>query len=213
MALLKNPQNFKKPTKTTVPMVIGGYFHTLVCEPDKVDKYKIIDATTRNTKKYKELSGGEICLLEAEADMIEVMREKLLANDTVRGLIKGDGIEYEKPGLGMLHGEQWKGKADIINHNEKLIVDLKTTSDINKFRSSAYRYNYDSQAYIYQHLFGYEMIFIAIDKTSHQIGVYDCSERFIESGKQKVIDAIAQYRLFHKNPEFDFKNYFINETL
>ena len=38
----------------------------------------------------------------------------------------------------------WKGKADIINHDDKLVVDIKTTADINKFKSSAYRYNYDS---------------------------------------------------------------------
>ena len=24
----------------------------------------------------------------------------------------------------------WKGKADIINHGEKLVVDLKTTNDL-----------------------------------------------------------------------------------
>ena len=212
-ALLNNPKDFHKSQKMTVPMLIGGYFHTIICEPDKIDKYKIIDATTRNTKLYKELSNGEVCLLEAEADKIAKMRDDLLANDTIRGLIRGDGIEYEVPGLGLVHGETWKGKADILNHNEKLIIDLKTTADLSKFRSSAYRYNYDSQAYIYQHLFGYEMIFVAIDKNTHQLGIYDCSEKFLESGKQKVIDAVAQYQLFFKNPEFDFQNYFISETL
>ena len=48
---------------------------------------------------------------------------------------------------------KWKGKADIINHEEKLIIDLKTTADIEKFRWSASKYNYDSQAYIYSKLF------------------------------------------------------------
>ena len=36
-------------------------------------------------------------------------------------------------------------KADIINEDEQLIVDLKTSADVNKFKSSAYRYKYDSQ--------------------------------------------------------------------
>ena len=162
--LLKNPQKFKKSSIQSVPMVIGGYFHTIICEPDKVDQFKIIDATTRNTKLYKELSEGEVCLLQSEADMIEKMRDRLLDNEIINGLIKGDSIEYEKPEVGMLGGEQWKGKADIINHNEKLIIDLKTTADISKFRSSAYRYNYDAQAFVYSNLFGYEFIFIAIDK-------------------------------------------------
>ena len=41
------------------------------------------------------------------------------------------------PGIGELENELWKGKADILNHDERLIIDLKTTADLNKFRWSA----------------------------------------------------------------------------
>ena len=210
--LLTNPQAFGKAKPKTVPMVIGGYFHTLICEPDKVDQFKIINATTRNTKDYREMSDGEICLLQHEADKIELMREKLLDNDIIRDLIQGDNIEYEKPEIMEIHGEMWKGKADIINHDEKLIIDLKTTGDLEKFKYSARKFNYDSQAYIYQNLFGYEMIFVAIDKTTLNLGIYDCSTNFLERGKEKVLEAIAQYRLI-KNADFDMKQYAKNETL
>lgn len=210
--LLTNPQAFGVSKEKTVPMVIGGYFHTLICEPDKVDQYKIIDATTRNKKEYKELSNGEICLLQHEADKIELMREKLLGNDIIKGLIQGDNVEYEKPAVSELHGEMWKGKADIINHDEKLIIDLKTTGDLEKFKYSARKFNYDSQAYIYQHLFGYEMIFVAIDKTTLNLGIYDCSQNFLQRGKEKVLEAIAQFRLL-KDKNFDIKQYAKNETL
>ena len=70
----------------------------------------------------------------------------------------------------------WKGKADIINHDEQLIIDLKTTSDIEKFRWSASKFNYDSQAYIYRHLFGYDMLFIAIDKNTHHVCNIICTK-------------------------------------
>ena len=210
--LLKDPAKYGESVTKTIPMVIGGYFHTLICEPHKIDSFKIIEATTRNTNKYKELSGGEMCLLQHEADKIELMREKLLGNDTTAGLIRGN-VEYEKPAIGELAGERWKGKADIINHDERLIIDLKTTADISKFRGLAYRYNYDAQAYIYQQLFGYEFVFIAIDKSNLQLGIYDCSTTFIESGREKVNEAVAAYRLFHKNQDFDPTNYYINETL
>ena len=36
--------------------------------------------------------------------------------------------------LAEIEGKLWKGKADIVNHDEKLIIDLKTTADITKFR-------------------------------------------------------------------------------
>ena len=107
----------------------------------------------------------------------------------------------------------WKGKADIINHNEKLVIDLKTTADITKFKWSASKYNYDSQAYIYSELFGYEMIFIVIDKNTQQLGIFDCSPEFYAKGRDKVQRAVDAYRLFYKNKDFDPKQYFINKTL
>ena len=211
--LLTNPEKFGDNVIKSVPMVIGGYFHTIILEPEKVDSYKIIDATTRNTKKYKELSEGEICLLESEADKIGKMRDKLLGNDIIRGLIRDGNVEYEVPAVTEIFGEMWKGKADVINHDEKLIIDLKTTGDIEKFRSSAYRYNYDSQAYIYQTLFpGYDMIFVAVDKNSHKLRIYECSEKFLSSGKNKVVDAIAAYRLINSD-EYDPSQYLETETL
>ena len=193
-------------------MVIGRYFHTLICEPDKVDSFKIVEASTRNTKVYKEMSDGEICLLQQEADMIALMRDKLMANKVINNLITGN-VEYEKPSISEICGEMWKGKADVINHDERMIIDLKTTSDIEKFRHSARRFNYTAQAYIYQELFGYEFIFIVIDKNTHKIGIYDCSSSFISDGREKVMEAVTAYRTFHKDGEFDFSQHFINETL
>ena len=141
------------------------------------------------------------------------MTEKVLENDICRGLIRGIDVEYEKPGIAELEGLMWKGKADIVNHDERLVIDLKTTSDINSFKRSAYRWNYDSQAYIYSTLFGYEFCFIVIDKNTNQIAVVDCSADFYESGKDKVKRAVEAYDLFYKTDGFDPSQYFINLTL
>ena len=211
--LLTNPLALGKQQAPRPAFLVGGYFHTAILEPDKLSKFKIIEATTRNTKVYKEISGGELCLLQHEVDTIELMTEKMLANDICKGLIRDSNTEYETPGITELEGHLWKGKADIINHNEKLVVDLKTTADLNKFRYSASKYNYDSQAYIYSKLFGYEMIFIVIDKNTHQIGIFDCSPEFYERGKDKVERAVQAYELFYKSEGFDPTQYFINKTL
>ena len=121
--------------------------------------------------------------------------------------------QYEVPGIKEIHGEMWKGKADIVNHSERLIIDLKMTSDIAKFRYSASKYNYDSQAYIYNQLFGYEMIFMVIDKNTHQIKICDCSSSFYSKGQDKVQQAVAQYDLFFNTKDFDPHQYFKTETL
>jgi hypothetical protein len=148
-ALLKNPLALGKQQAPRPAFLVGGYFHTCILEPDKLQKYTVIPSSTRNTKVYKEMSGGELCLLQHEVDEIELLSDTMLANDICKGLIRDSNTEYETPGIKKLEGEMWKGKADIINHNEKLVIDLKTTADINKFKWSASKYNYDSQAYIY----------------------------------------------------------------
>ena len=145
--------------------------------------------------------------------IIQFICKKIMENDICRGLIRGIDVEYEKPGIAELEGTMWKGKADIVNHDDKLVIDLKTTSDINSFKRSAYRWNYDSQAYIYSKLFGYEFVFIAIDKNTHQIAIIDCSADFYESGKDKVKRAVEAYDLFYKTEGFEPSQYFINLTL
>ena len=211
--LLTNPLALGKESEMRPAFLVGGYFHTAILEPDKLKKYKVIPSSTRNTKAYKEMSGGELCLLQHEVDQIELMSDIMLSNKVCEGLIRDSNTEYETPGICKLEGEMWKGKADIINHNEKLVIDLKTTSDIQKFRYSASKFNYDSQAYIYSKLFGYEMVFIVIDKNTHQLGIFDCSDEFYEKGKDKVQRAVEAYNLFYKQEGFDPTQYFINKTL
>lgn len=211
--LLSNPLSLSSKQEPNVNFAIGGYFHTMILEPDKLDKYKIIDATTRNTNKYKELSNGEICLLQHEVDKIELMRDKMMSNKICEGLIKGFNVEYEVPGITEINNVMWKGKADIINHDEGLIIDLKTTSDIGSFPYSAKKYNYDSQAYIYRKLFGYDLIFMAIDKQTNRIGIFDCSEAFLKNGEDKVMRAIDAYTLFYKTEGFDPQQHLLTKTL
>ena len=211
--LLKNPLALKEPSKTNVHFLVGGYFHTAILEPNKLKSFKIVDSSSRNTKVYKEMSGGEMCLLQHEVDLIDNLISTMLNNKVCRDLISEEKGEYEVPAITELFGQMWKGKADVVNHNEKLIIDLKTTSDLDNFKWNAKKYNYDSQAYIYRKLFGYEFIFIAIDKKSGQIGLFDCSDNFYRSGEEKVEKASEAYDLFYNTEGFDPHQYFINQTL
>ena len=211
--LLNNPEDLYKPTNKTSAMLIGGYFHTIILEPDKIKNFKIIESSTRNTKKYKEISGGELCLLQEEADKINLMTDKLLSNKFIESLIRGSNILYEIPEIGEINNLDWKAKADIINYDEHLVIDLKTTNDIDSFRYSAKRYNYDSQAYIYQKLFGFDMVFIVMDKNNHKIKICDCSPQFLERGSDKVNKASEIFDLWYKTPNFDSQQFFLNETL
>ena len=132
--LLTDPLNAFQPSKPSPAFLVGGYFHTCILEPDKLEKFKIVKSTTRNTKAYKDVAGGELCLLQHEVDMVESMRQKVMDNDICKDLITAGDVEYEVPMIEEMFGNTWKGKADIVNHDEKLIIDLKTTADISKFQ-------------------------------------------------------------------------------
>ena len=55
------------------------------------------------------------------------MTDVIMQNTVCRDLIRGANVEYEQPSITELFGNKWKGKADIVNHDDKVIVDLKTT--------------------------------------------------------------------------------------
>jgi hypothetical protein len=126
--------------------------------------------------------------------------------------IYSEGNLFEEPMIGEIKGMMWKGKADIVTKD--CIIDLKTTSDINKFKKSARLYNYDSQCYIYQQLFGKPLVFYVIDKETNQLGVYRPTEQFIKGGESKVEKAIEVYKkYFSEDSTDDISNHFIDETL
>ena len=68
--LLKDPLNVFKQSKPSPAFLVGGYFHTCILEPDKLESFTVIPSATRNTKQYKDMSGGELCLLQHEVDAI-----------------------------------------------------------------------------------------------------------------------------------------------
>ena len=103
-------------------------------------------------------------------------------------------ISLKFPAIGEIGGVWWKGKADIVCND--CLIDIKTTSDINKFIYSASNYNYDSQAYVYHTLFGKPLKFLVIDKSNGQLGVFETTADFIEKGAVKVQKAIEVYNKF-----------------
>jgi len=174
-----------------------------------------VDVSTRNTKEYKTFcadNGLDFALLTKEVEEIHKLVGVIKANIVFYDDIYREGNVYEEPAIGKIKGMDWKGKADIITPD--YIIDLKTTSDINKFKWSAKAYNYDSQCYIYEQLFGKPLYFYVIDKETAQLGVFRPSENFVANGEAKVERAIQVYeKYFGPSATEDIDNHFINETL
>ncbi len=213
--LLKNPKNFNKKQEDNKNFLVGRYFHQLILEPEKAAATPHIDLATRRGKAYDsflEENNITIGLLTKEKIMLENLVESMLNVDDFRALIQEEGVQYEVPMVKEIHGEMWKGKADIVGSEH--LIDIKTSSSIEKFRWSVRDYNYDSQAYIYQQLFNKPLVFLVIDKTSRMMGMYPVSDESLARGEEKVIKAVEQYRKFYgKNPSEDINQFYFYEEV
>lgn len=210
--LLKDPQSFGKDKPKTSQMVFGSYLHTLVLEPEKISEFQIVDASTRTTKIYKELAGDDVLLLQSEADEAKALADKLLTNFEFYSRIFADGNEYEMPGITELFDLPWKGRADIVTPD--MVYDIKTTANLDEFKWSARKYNYDAQAWIYNQIFQRPMEFLVVEKGTGRLGIFTCSDTFLEYGKEKVIEACKVYnRFFGPEATEDIESFFKTEEL
>jgi hypothetical protein len=213
--LLSNPQDYGKSRQDDKALAEGRLFHQLLLEPEKAVHVPQVDVSSRTTKAYKEYLDEHklpFCLLTKEVEEITALTKKMSGNIQFYEDIYRDGNQYEVPMVGVIQGHQWKGKADIVC--DDMLIDLKTTSDINSFKYSAKKYNYDSQCYIYQSLFDKPLVFYVIDKTSGQLGIFRPSENFIKNGEAKVERALRVWdKYFGDSPTEDIENHYIDETL
>lgn len=213
--LLKDPSKYGVSTPDNQNFAKGRYFHQLILEPSKAEQVKYVTASTRTTKVYKQYCEDNdipYALLESEVEEIQKLVTKMLSNYTFFEDIRNDDNEYEVPAVGDIKGEMWKGKADIVHPD--MLIDLKTTSNIDDFKWSARKYNYDSQAYIYQSLFGKPLVFYAIEKATGRLGIYRPTEEFLKRGEEKVVQAIEVYKkFFADNASENINDYYIEEEL
>lgn len=210
--LLKNPTDFRKPQDDNPNFHKGRYFHQLILEPEKAKETDFVDVSSRNTKAYKEQAVNGIIMLEKEGQEIRDCVQAMMGNLPFFEGIRSEGVEYEVPAIKEIHGLQWKGKADIVCTDK--LIDLKTTGSISEFKWSARKYNYDSQCFIYQKLFGKPLEFYVVDKTSKQLGIFRPSQDFVDRGEQKVLKAVEIYKnFFGENPKYDINEFYVEETL
>ena len=199
--LLRDPHRYFSGVRNEVTkeMLEGTYFHQRILMSDKEIPLRISQETSRNSKAYKD--AGEMMLLQKEVDAIEPIVERVLANEFFMEKLRGNlgENEIEEPAFGMIFGEMFKGKADRVNHHDGMVYDLKKTSDLTKFNSSIFRYGYDTQAVIYEELFGYEFAILAVDSITGSLAYFTFSDETKARAKEKVARAIEIKNQIHEN--------------
>jgi hypothetical protein len=213
--LLTNPKQYGVGLPDNANFAKGRYFHQLVLEPEKAVGYTFVESSSRNTKLYKEYCAEaevDFALLSKEGEELRRLVGVMMGNLDMYDLIRNPENIYELPAIGEIEGKMWKGKADIVHPD--MVIDIKTTSKIEDFKWSARKYNYDSQCYIYQKLFGKPLIFLVIDKTSDMMGIFRPTEEFIKGGQNKVQRAIEVHnKFFSADAPNDIETFYYDEFL
>jgi hypothetical protein len=203
--ILKSPKEYlkylnKEGDEDSQPLRDGKLFHWRVLEPHKFDELHVIDISSRNTKAYREaVAEFGTVFTQKEVDNAIMLAEIMTRNQEIADYL--EDAHFEVPQIQVIDGIPIRGKADILKGTE--IIDLKTTADLSSFAYSARKFGYDLQAYLYLQLFPEcdKFTFICIDKKTHDLGIYECSEEFLESGKEKLERGLETFKKFFMDEE------------
>jgi hypothetical protein len=219
--LQRSPKTYYHVTKygqeqDSTALQVGSFIHTMILEPETfADKFEIVDVQSRVAKAFKDAKAksSKIVLTAKEHDENMRIVDAAMRNEHVLDLIRG--CKFEVPEVQMLEGYAFRAKADIYDPKWNFICDLKSTREIHGFKYSAEKFGYDIQAWIYTTMFGVKaenFKFLAIDKDSLDIGIFDVTDSFLNKGYKKVREALDNYKTFFRDHN-SLDNYTLRGTL
>lgn len=207
--LIESPKSYSasltEPSSDSQPLRDGRLTHLCVLEPHRLEEFTFIEGTkaSKNFKLAAEELGRDLVYTNLELNKANKIAKAVLANEEAAGLLSG--CEFEIPAIGDFMGLPFRGKADAKKGGT--IIDLKTTANINDFEYSAKKYSYDLQAALYLDLFDADdFIFLVVDKTSLDVGVYTITPEFIDSGLKKLQRATDAYKNYIMS-DYDLEQY------
>jgi len=179
--------------------VVGRLVHTAVLEPEKYTDFKVVVAKDRRSKAYKEAVeeyGYDWVVTEPEHLMAQEIKDNIENNEKLSELLVF--ASNEVPFTKNINGVDCKGKVDAVTEvdGKKVIIDLKTTGKpVTDFPKSARAFNYDRQAAMYLNLTDAdEFIFLVANKETRSLGLFTCSDNFINNGTHKLMYALDMYK-------------------
>ena len=206
----------KKRWTTTSSMTLGTLVHCLILEPQEFTKrYVVLDdrgicnqiggARPSSTKKYKEwLSGfaeenkGKEFVTMKDMDIANKILKKAKSTGILQEWFTDGKAEVTVKGVAKGYNEEFDGLCIIDYDTDFVSIDLKTTSKpLSKFKYDANELGYDIQASITNSLNNKEFIFVVVQTVEpYDIGIYTCSEFFMNRGKDKVNTALYNYKFY-----------------
>ena len=215
--LLKDPEKFYQEkvlgnreevsSNTQNAFSEGSYAHSLILEPDLVDKeFTIFSGMRKQGNEWESFKSdasnfGKTILSKAQQLKVNMWVKSFKALPTAVNLIKNGQAELSL--FGELQGVPVKVRADYINIEDGYIADIKTTSgpsDVDNFRLTVESFEYDLSAALYCSMFElhygrpFSFYFIVLGKRDLNCEVFKLSNANMTMGKQKIIKALNIYK-------------------
>jgi exodeoxyribonuclease VIII len=197
---------------------IGTATHCALLEPERFAiEYRQQPAFDKRTNagkaaavEFEAAMADKIVLSHDDYVLVTAMRDSVLAHPHARELLTGDGVS-ESSIVFELNGVRCKCRPDRLPASVRIngrpvIVDLKTTDDIEKIKYSIVDYRYDVQDAFYSA--GYEQeygetpvfVFVFVGKKrvfgQHPVRVCVLSDEILLAARDKIDADLAAYKEF-----------------
>lgn len=195
------------PTEPTDAMNFGTALHAALLEPtlyrsdfaisEKFDRRTKIGK--ENSEAFERMNAGKTIITTDDAEMIAVIQKNCMKFDFIARALQDAAFEKERTLFFKNEaGIDIKGRLDIVNFAENIIVDVKTTknADAASFGRDFINFGYDVQMLHYSKLtpLGKEpkLYVIACETTTGEVALYDVAEIvYRNANKVKYIEAMS----------------------
>jgi exodeoxyribonuclease VIII len=199
--------NLMQPEDSSESQLLGKAFHCLLLEESNFDKYfhvsaeKVDRRTTEGKKNYAaelEKAEGKDLVSKQMFEKISDMVLELSGYPIYNTIIKGNK-EYSIFFKGGLYKTELRARPDT--YNDDIILDIKTTSNLQSFEAEIFRYKYYLQAAMqYDGLYYHEgkkreFGFVAIEtKAPYLIKCFKLNEESLLLGREEYFKAAEIYK-------------------
>lgn len=217
--IAKSPSTFQWskncPTPDTKAFEVGHAGHAIILEPDvwkseyvlPLEIPKRSNAEKEEHRRFNEFNFDKIILTRKEYDMVEAMRDSIMAEPTARMIIEGAARaevsffnEDEETGCGQ------RCRLDLDFLERGIIGDLKFIDKIENFARHVHEYRYHVQDAHYKSVVAKDLgisvddltfVFIVCGKERsagrHPVRVFDLSDNAMEIGMKLRNKDMAKY--------------------
>jgi exodeoxyribonuclease VIII len=199
--ILKTPAHFKAMSTDTYDsrsLRVGTAVHQMVLGGDNVAVFDGASLRGKAFDQFKADNRGKRIMIKEEWDEAEAIANSLKSSPVWCELVADAEFEVV---LVADDGEvKYKCKADAIDRFKRIVIDLKTTSDIHAFERSIFNYRYDIQDAWYTMLFSLEFqvdrfIFAAVESSPpYALRLFELDDEVRENAREDINRALELYR-------------------